>query len=227
MKYLKKHKIIFIILFVFIFTCLIIVNRVNDGEEIVVTDIQTEIEELSKIEEEIDKNPEIVKDTILYKVDVKGAVKNPGVYEVEKAKRVIDAINKAGGLLYYANTSTINLSKYVEDEMVIIVYTNDEINDMKEGNIKIEYIEKECVCPEIKNDACINDNIQETETTQININTDSLEELMTIPKIGESKAQDIIKYREENGGFKNIEEIKNINGIKDATYETIKDYITI
>lgn len=219
MKHLKKYKFILIILFIFLAVSLIIQVNSKDNSEVI--DFENDIEEITNIEVKEEKIEEI----ILYKVDIKGAVKNPGVYELEQGKRVIDAINKAGGLLNYSNTSTINLSKYLIDEMVIVVYTNDEISKMKEENIKIEYIEKECVCPEIKNDACITE--EKKENTLVNINIASLEELMTIPKIGESKAKDIIKYREENNGFKNIEEIKNINGIKDATYESIKEYITI
>lgn len=219
MKHLKKYKFILIILFIFLAVSLIIQVNSKDNSEVI--EFENDIEEITNIEVKEEKIEEI----ILYKVDIKGAVKNPGVYELEQGKRVIDAINKAGGLLNYSNTSTINLSKYLIDEMVIVVYTNDEISKMKEENIKIEYIEKECVCPEIKNDACITE--EKKENTLVNINIASLEELMTIPKIGESKAKDIIKYREENNGFKNIEEIKNINGIKDATYESIKEYITV
>lgn len=219
MKHLKKYKFILIILFIFLAVSLIIQVNSKDNSEVI--EFENDIEEITNIEVKEEKIEEI----ILYKVDIKGAVKNPGVYELEQGKRVIDAINKAGGLLNYSNTSTINLSKYLIDEMVIVVYTNDEISKMKEENIKIEYIEKECVCPEIKNDACITE--EKKENTLVNINIASLEELMTIPKIGESKAKDIIKYREENQGFKSIEEIKNISGIKDATYESIKEYITV
>lgn len=223
MKNLKKYKISLIILIIFLLICLILTKNINKDEI-----IYSETEDIIKIDEAIVDADESKEEIVLYKVDVKGAVKNPGVYELEVGKRVVDAINKAGGLLKYSNTSTINLSKYIADEMVIIVYTNDEINKMKEDNIKIEYIEKECICPEIKNDACIEESTEnDKETSLININTASLDELMTIPKIGESKAQEIIKYRQDNDGFKNTEEIKNISGIKDATYETIKEYITI
>ena len=73
----------------------------------------------------------------LYKVDIKGAVVNPGVYEVEENSRVIDIINLAGGLLWYANTTTINLSKFVSDEMVIVIYSKEEVRDFLKLKEKI------------------------------------------------------------------------------------------
>lgn len=226
MKLIKKYFLFVILVIILIVVIVININNesVESLEENEVVENELVISDI-EIEENIEEKEEII---VLYKVDIKGAVLNPGVYEIEKGMRVIDAINKAGGLLYYANTSTINLSKFVSDEMVIYVYTNDEIAKLKEDKKVIEYIEKECDCPKIENDACINiDDDKKEENALVNINTASLDELMTIPKIGEAKAKDIIKYRDEVGSFKSIEDIKNINGIKDAIYEAIKDYITV
>lgn len=185
------------------------------------------------------------------KVDVKGAVKNPGVYELKKGSRVIDAINKAGGLTKEANTSIINLSKVLEDAFVIVVYTDNDLKDV----VMDKYVENNVACPATINDACIvdsdlvtnnNSNSKTTSKTTnstkksstktstskdtnaiVNINTASLAELQKIPGVGESKAQAIITYREENGGFKSIEEITNVSGIGDSTFEKIKSNITI
>ena len=95
----------------------------------------------------------------------------------------------------------------------------------------IKVVEKECICPNIENDGCLNDKIEDEITNKpesklININTADKEELQQINGIGESKANNIIKYREEHGNFKNIEELKNVEGIGDNLYETIKIYIT-
>lgn len=153
-------------------------------------------------------------------VDVKGAVKDPGVYLVNEGERVIDAIEKAGGLKKNANTSNINLSKRLKSEMVVIIYTNNEI---KNGSVKSQ-CDTECNCEVIEINNCI-ETIESSD--KVNINQATLEELMTLSGVGQSKAEEIIKYREDNGNFKSIEEIKEVSGIGEALYEKIKDGITI
>ena len=161
-------------------------------------------------------------------VDIKGAIKNPGVYLTECSNNVNDVILLAGGLLNNSDTSLINLAKKVTDEMVIIIYTKEEVKNSNIVNTVIKTIEKECICPNIQNDGCINEEITDTigESKLININTASLEELLTLPGIGESKAKAIIKYRTEHNNFKNIDEILNVDGIGSKLYEEIKVYIT-
>lgn len=174
-------------------------------------------------------------------VDIKGAVKTPGVYKLNENSRVIDAIDKAGGLNKSADTSTINLSKKLEDGNVIIIYTKDKIEEIKKQEVVIEYIEKECSCPDVDNSACIKDDdiviekdVEKTDESEIDnsnnkvsLNSATKEQLMTIKGIGESKAEDIINYRQENGEFKSIEDIKNVKGIGDALFDKIKEYITL
>ena len=226
--YLKKYlKHILIVLAVIVLSFIGYVLYDKEAEKLVLEDEIIVKEELVEEKENIQ--------TIF--VEIKGAVNNPGVYEFEEGKRVIDAINMAGGLLKNAYTKNLNLSKKLTDEMYIIVYTNYEINKYKEDNDKKENITEEivcasseCICPDITNDACINESIKEEKeetTSKISINNASKEELMTITSIGESKANAIIKYREENNGFKSIEEIKNVSGIGDALFEKIKDNIAL
>lgn len=185
---------------------------------------------------EIEK--EVVKqETLLnYKVDIKGEIKNPGVYELSSSSRVIDVINLSGGLTENANTEYINLSRKIEDEMVIVIYSADDISKFKEENEKIIYKEYECKCPDNINDVCIDesnilDDINSTGNNDtdsiISINTASKDELMTLPGIGEGKAEAIVKYREEFGEFSNIEDIKNVSGIGESVYTKIKDYIKL
>lgn len=184
---------------------------------------------VSKKEEE-DKNSDY--QTVF--VDVKGAVNNPGVYEIDKEKRIIDAINLAGGLSNGANTINLNLSKKVSDEMYIVVYTQKQINEYKNNSTNQNYYcaADECICPDISNDACIKNSVNISDekdiiNNKISINNASKEELTKLPGIGESKADLIIKYRNENGAFKSIEDIKNVSGIGDSIYEKIKNSITI
>ncbi len=114
--------------------------------------------------------------------------------------------------------------------MVIIIYTNEQIEVYNKEEIITEfiYIETPCECPDEMNDACINSsNTNESTQSKISINIATKEELMTLTGVGESKAEAIIKYRDENGSFKDITEIKNVSGIGESAFEKIKDNITV
>ena len=200
------------------------------------------VEEITTTQQTHSSNIEIVNDIdnlenkeldelTKYTVDIKGAIKKPGVYQLDSNYTINDAINEAGGLTKEADTSLINLAKKITDEMVIIVYTKEEVKNSNIVNTVVKIVEKECVCPNIENDGCLNTEIKDNITNKensglININTATKDELQKIDGIGESKASSIIKYRETNGNFKSIEELKNVEGIGDKLYETIKIYIT-
>ena len=136
-------------------------------------------------------------------VDVKGAVKHPGVFETTKDKRVKDLIEEAGGLLDDADTSTLNLSQKVKDQMIIYV--------LKHGEKPKQ----------------ISDSSSSSNTDVININTANKEQLMKISGVGKTKAEAIISYREKNGDFKKKEDITKVRGIGKATFEKIKDKIEV
>ena len=137
-------------------------------------------------------------------VDVKGAVKHPGVFETTKDKRVKDLIEEAGGLLDDADTSTLNLSQKVKDQMVIYVLKHGEKpKQMSDGGSS------------------------SSNTDVININTANKEQLMKISGVGKTKAEAIISYREKNGDFKKKEDITKVHGIGKATFEKIKDKIEV
>lgn len=175
------------------------------------------------------------------KVDIKGAVKKPGVYEMDSNSRVIDAITKAGGLTTKASTKYINLSKKLKDENIIIISKTTELKKVEEktnieeitintstsndASIKMEDLITNEVVEEVKEE------VKETTTTEttkvVNINTATKEELMTLSNIGEAKAIKIIEYRTTNGSFKSTDELKNVSGIGDKLYDSIKENITI
>lgn len=138
-----------------------------------------------------------------WKVDVKGAVVNPGVYPVSQEDRVIDIIQRSGGFTSSADKNQINLSSRVEDEMVIYVPALGEVVAAPEGK-------------GLSNDEQL-----------ININKANAEELQKLPGIGDAKAKAIIDYRETNGGFKSLEDMKKISGIGDKTFEKLEPLITI
>ena len=179
-----------------------------------------------KIEKKIEKKEEGNK----YKVDIKGEVNNPGIYSADENARVIDIINMAGGLTDNASTTVINLSKKIKDEMVIIIYSKEEVENFTATKEKEKEIQSKCISSDntdLKNDACINYDVKEESIgAKININTASLEELMKLSGIGEGKAKNIISYREKSK-FNSIEEIKNVEGIGDSLYAQIEANITV
>ncbi|WP_409972248.1 helix-hairpin-helix domain-containing protein [Bacillus sp. Bva_UNVM-123] len=142
-------------------------------------------------------------------VDVKGAVLNPGVYEAAANDRVIDMITKAGGLNEHADESRINFAIRVEDEMVIYVPIIGE-----EGADGSDFV-FEGTASKGKNDG------------KVNLNTANETELQTLPGIGPAKAAMIIEYREKNGPFKAIEDLKLISGIGDKTFEKLQSSIKV
>lgn len=194
-------------------------NKKEKKKEIV------EIEENDELKvKEKDKNKEV---EIEYKVDIKGAVNLPGIYSMKSTSRVIDVINEAGGLTDLADTSVINLSKKIIDEMVIIIYTKEQVANFTKVKETEKIIQDKCNQVDensLKNDACIK---TEEITSKVSINNSPKEVLMTLQGIGESKANDIIKYREENGPFNSIEDIKNVPGIGDNLFAQIKEDITL
>lgn len=165
-------------------------------------------------------------------VEIKGEVVTPGTYEMNNNDRIVDVIKKAGGLTKNANIKANNLSKKVEDEMVIIIYSNNEIKEFETIKQKEEQVSTNCHNSSfnITNSSCkneINDNSKNNQSNAlVSINTATKEELMTISGIGESKALSIIEYRSTNGKFNSIEDIKNVSGIGDKLYAQIKNFIT-
>lgn len=162
--------------------------------------------------------------------DIKGSVKKPGVYEFTQGDKIIDAINKAGGLTKNATTNNLNLSKKLTNEMVIYVFSKNELTTTK----AYEQISNasECKCETIEINNCVdknttNESNKDTVPAKININTDNKERLMTISGIGSSKADAIIEYRTKNGNFKTTEDIMNVSGISKTIYDKIKDTITV
>ena len=202
--YLNEHKIciMIIILLSFGLVYLLLNPKIVKETEIV-------YQEINELDE---KNNKI-------KVDIKGAVTNPGVYEISDDSRIIDVINLAGGLREDANIDYLNLSEILKDQMVIKIFTNEEIEKNKKVEIVYEYIPLEC--------ECIKEQICEEENKKININKASKEELMNLNGFGESKALSVIEYRLKNGDFTKIEDIMNVNGIGENVFNKIKENITV
>lgn len=245
MKYLKRNKIILIMIIIIFFTGLyfivenVIENYQNNEDMIFNQEYTNNIENdyIDKSIDEYDKNDinnsveksdiksQVVEEKIY--VYITGEVNNAGVLTLEKGSRIIDAINAAGGTTDRANISKINLVYLLSDGMKINIPNNEDLKN----NPDFPYItlgsedgrnedNKNQDNQEIKSTNTVNSNI-------ININTATQTELETLPGIGPSLALQIINYRNENGKFSNIEDIKNVSGIGESKFNNIKKYITI
>ncbi len=144
-------------------------------------------------------------------VDVSGAVNHPGVYTLQPGSRVQDAVVAAGGLAALADGARVNQAKKLSDGEKLTVPTIGETPAANSG---------EQADPGGDTSAAI-------PTGPININTATQEELDVLPGIGPSRALDIIAYREKNGGFKTPEELQNVTGIGEATFERLRDLVTV
>lgn len=219
-RYRKQLIIAGSILFLII---VIISYIITNSPKIKVSNNQAIIKDDSNIKKTSSKE----KTTEEYKIDIKGEVINPGIYTMKSSSRIIDCIEKAGGLTENANTTVINLSKKITDEMVIIIYSNAEVESFKETKKLEEQVQEKCHQKDensLKNDACITDTNQ--TTSLVSINTATIEELSKLSGIGEAKAKQIIEYRTQNGPFKTIEDIKEVPGIGESIFAQIKDSIT-
>ena len=211
LNYLKDNILSLIIIFLNIFIIGILVYFNFFDEEPI---LEEPIEEVISV---IETEP--IEEEASLLVDVKGAVKKPGVYEVTNDTIVNDCIKLAGGLKSDADTNTINLSKKVVNEMVIYIPEKEEVKESPPLNDAV-----------IDNTPIIGTGTEENNPSsdkKININTATLSELQELDGIGESKAQSIIDYRNEVGLFKDINELMNVSGIGETVFAKIKDNITI
>lgn len=172
-----------------------------------------EYEDLEIINNENISNTEVREEVDKIKVYVTGEVKFPGVIELESGARIEDAINLAGGTTDKSDLSLINLAYSLEDGEKLYIPNLDE-------NFKEQYITKE-------NAEGIVESTNSDNKSKININTGDIAELSNLPGVGSSLAQKIITYRQTNGKFKTIEDLKNVSGIGDKKYESLKEYICV
>ncbi|RXX23445.1 helix-hairpin-helix domain-containing protein [Streptococcus oralis] len=175
------------------------------------TNLQTEVAAVSKDsssekemkKEEKEESPE----QDLITVDVKGAVKSPGIYDLPVGSRVHDVVQKAGGLTEQADSKSLNLAQKVSDEALVYVPTKGEETASQQ--------------------AASGTTPSSSKEKKVNLNKASLEELKQVKGLGGKRAQDIIDHREANGKFKSVDELKKVSGIGAKTIEKLKDYVTV
>lgn len=179
----------------------------------------------------IANNSNALDETKKIQVSIKGAVENPGVYEMDKDMVINDLIVKAI-VKDDAYLDNINLSHKLNEQMTIYVFTKKEYQSFKDDQTA------DCYIKDFAMDKCLNNGysiiitdkskaLDTLENSLININTASIDILITLPGIGEAKAKAIINYRNDNGNFKNIEDLKKVKGIGEAIFEQIKKRIVV
>lgn len=145
----------------------------------------------------------------VYYVYLCGAVKNPGVYALPEGSRIYEAIQQAGGLTADADETLVNQAELITDGMMIQIYTHEEAASLEENAVGADMVKSEA------------------DNGKVNINTANVTELMTLPGIGSSKAEAIAAYREEHGNFSSIEDIMNVPGIKEGTFQQMKEHMKV
>ena len=189
----------------------------NAKEEVLFLEVQSSISETEAYESSIAEEETEDKKCIV--VHICGAVQKPGVYELEAGSRVMDAVTAAGGFLPEADTEYVNLATCLSDGNKVRIPTKDE-------SIQMSYAgEETCDIGVISSQGV--ENTGENGTVKVNINTADEELLCTLPGIGQTRARSILEYRAEHGAFLRIEDIMQVSGIKENSFQKIKEYITI
>lgn len=194
-----------ILLLVVIVICITFFSIYKKNEK-----FEEEVSDLNSLEDDqthIDEESLDVEENSIVMVHISGQVYKPGLIELESGARLIDAVNKAGGLKSEADIDRINLAKkLVDEEKIYIPKIGEEVTDIDSFSSE--------------------DSTTSSSTDKININNCSKEELMSLPGIGEALATRIIDYREESK-FKSTDEIMNVSGIGNKKFESIREYITV
>ena len=181
----------------------------REGESATESESATETVTLQVDDDSIDTDSAVIKDIKVY---VCGAVQRPDVYEISADSRIVDAVSAAGGFAIDAYPEAMNLAETVSDGSRIYVPTKEEVDALA-----VVYSDTGSGSGDTTSDS----------TGRVNINTATLEELTTLPGIGDTRARAIIDYREQNGAFGNIEDIMQVTGIKEKSFSKIKDSICV
>ncbi|USK69277.1 helix-hairpin-helix domain-containing protein [Peribacillus asahii] len=206
----KKMVVISVVILISFISCLMFFfsSKPQEAEQEKMF-VELEQQEEQEVAPEIDE-------PVVIKVDVKGAVQSPGVFIAEPGDRVIDVIEAAGNFKKDADLDKVNLAQLVEDQMVIYVPSIGEEDIDLPGSIDV-------IGGGVKT---VSGN-GGTDGDKVNLNTATKEELETLSGIGPAKSTAIIEYREKTGKFEQIEDLKNISGIGDKTFEKLQDSITV
>ena len=232
----KKHILYIIcVLFVVVTGIVYYLKNYYSGDEILLEDVMQEsaitvtedISDDGSETENDEQNEDTEESTSKEKLDAEyiyvhicGAISKPGVYRLEATSRVVDVINMAGGLTSKADSVAVNQAKILSDsEQIYIPKKGEKLTDNNDSDEKSN--------DEIRDESSVDSNVGTSTQKKVNINSASKSDLITLPGIGEAKADMIIQYRNKNGSFSKIEDIMNITGIKEGLFNKISEYITV
>ncbi|MBS5787577.1 MAG: helix-hairpin-helix domain-containing protein [Clostridioides difficile] len=230
----KKKKIMVIFLLILVFSLIVLIKQgIGTGNVYVVSDSKINTSNKSNIKKEAGENKsnngikkldgeknEVNLDKIT--VYISGAIQKPGIVTIESNKRLFDAIKMLGGASEDADLNRVNMAIKLEDEKHYIVPRIGEVISVEDDEINQGSISGQT------NTSNSNANKpDQNKSSKVNINTADVKELDTLPGIGEATANKIIQHREDNGKFKSIGEIKNVNGIGEKKFENIKELISV
>lgn len=209
-KLLKKLAMV--IIFLIIIGISFIKNKIDENSYNKIYE-DLEFENAININQNMEKAEEVSEEQEnKIKVHVTGAVNNPGVIELNEGSRIQDAINLAGGVRDDANLEEVNLAYCLEDGQKLYI---PNINEKE-----VEYLS-------IENGDKVIEGYKNSDTLKVNINTCGVEELKKLPGVGEALAQKIIDYRNENGKFKTVDDLKNVSGIGEKKFESMSEYLEV
>lgn len=207
----KKKKLIFFIILLICPIGLIIKDKLLSKQDLYVLTEDKKVSQDIVEEQDVKKEEDNITNKVIT-VYISGEVNKPGVVTLNDGDRLATAVEKVGGTTKKADLNGVNMAVKLQDEMHYIIPKIGEV--VRENESKLE----------------TNNNTNQAEvlkTSQININTATIEELDKLPGVGEATANKIVNHRNDNGEFKSVEEIKNVNGIGDKKFEEMKDLICV
>lgn len=214
----KKQKITLIILASILLAGFCYYTYINENK--------LAVNENLEITNNIEENKSVSETKNKIKVHILGAVNIEGIVELEENSRIADAVEAAGGFKENACKSEVNLACILEDGMQIRIPTNEEVAEEKEKNTNTVELLNSINNQTEASQGNLKGNVGKRKS-KININTASQSMLETLPGIGQATALKIITYRNENGKFKEVAELKKVKGIGESKFNSIKDLITI
>lgn len=214
-KIKKEHIIISVFVFLILVVTAIYIIKTGDGDIILKSNNGLSVENRMEFKQQEEKKIETIR------INVRGEINNPGIVEMEKGKVIIDAVDLAGGFTDEADVDNINLVYELFQNVTIRIPSKNEGNLIEEKNSGFDIIAHDTgvIEGESGNDKGQGD--------MVNINLASKERFLNLPGIGEVYAQRIIEYRNENGRFESLDELLNISGIGEKTFENIRPFISL